>query len=650
MARRSAEQARFEAQLQERGRALVEKVLAAIAAGEDLPWRAPWMTGFGLQVSGRSGQRYAGGNLIATFLTALLAGNRGRRWYTRLHVERRKWTLRPDAPSVRIWGPIQDHVDFGSTPHGFQLHEIFNEEGIDGVPPRPSDPDVWQPEIAVARVLSMLQEAGAEIRPSTYAAYHPLGDVVWLPPAASFSSTASWAGTAMHELIHWTGSPHRLGRYRLGRWSDEDRAQEELVAELGAALATLRLRLPAHRAEDDQHVAYLASWAQCLRKRPDRLLAAMLEAIRAVELLATLAPRAFDDPDASFAPLTAAEVPSQVPGGVRWSGDLRAYLPPADAIAERRLERPAAVLPTGARWIEAVLAAGDGPAPALAVVGSPGAGAETVADELGRLAALAIPPLRPGSERHLVPLGRSPLPAAALIDPQGPPGTLPALPAATADAVAWLADAARRTCAVVLAGRARVQPPPAGWLHVLDLDLEPLPAAVAAAQLAKSERRPWIAAAHRHPEVVARLTRWRDRLGSRWLDGRRRRSGQWAPELADTAPFAPVVLVVAQAVLDGELRRGRPPRALGALVSRALADRGAVSPDDLVPLDELFDRTTADLPLEARVAALESLIGGDPEISQGSFSWALLLLPSLSEDPGAWAAEITALRAPRRRR
>lgn len=47
--------------------------------------------------------------------------------------------------------------------------------------------------------------------------YRPSDDIIQLPPSASFSKPEDYYATALHELCHWTGHPHRLNRVLTGR-------------------------------------------------------------------------------------------------------------------------------------------------------------------------------------------------------------------------------------------------------------------------------------------------------------------------------------------------------------------------------------------------------------------------------------------------
>jgi antirestriction protein ArdC len=83
--------------------------------------------------------------------------------------------------------------------------------------------------------------------------------------------------------MHWSGHPSRLARDLSGRFGDDAYAAEELVAELGAAIACTHLGVtPTPRAD---HAAYLAGWLAVLKAGPTALFTVAAKAQAAVDHL-----------------------------------------------------------------------------------------------------------------------------------------------------------------------------------------------------------------------------------------------------------------------------------------------------------------------------------------------------------------------------
>ena len=83
-----------------------------------------------------------------------------------------------------------------------------------------------------------------------------------MPPANAFIGPAEYAATALHEAVHATGHETRLNR-QFGRPGTALYAQEELCAELGSAMLSRVLGIPA---DIPNHAAYIAGYMQLLTK------------------------------------------------------------------------------------------------------------------------------------------------------------------------------------------------------------------------------------------------------------------------------------------------------------------------------------------------------------------------------------------------
>src|ERR1700747_712324 len=85
-----------------------------------------------------------------------------------------------------------------------------------------------------------------------------------MPPFESFRDAESYYSTLAHELTHWTKHPSRLARdFGRKQWGDEGYAQEELVAELGAAFLCAHLELASDAREEN--ASYIATWLEALK-------------------------------------------------------------------------------------------------------------------------------------------------------------------------------------------------------------------------------------------------------------------------------------------------------------------------------------------------------------------------------------------------
>jgi antirestriction protein ArdC len=110
-----------------------------------------------------------------------------------------------------------------------------------------------------------LHATGAKIAHGGTRAYYRLStDAVQMPPFESFRDADKYYSTLCHELTRWTSAKNHLDRDFGGhRFGSNAYAQEELVAELGAAFLCADLELALEPRED--HASYIANWLEVLQ-------------------------------------------------------------------------------------------------------------------------------------------------------------------------------------------------------------------------------------------------------------------------------------------------------------------------------------------------------------------------------------------------
>jgi len=118
--------------------------------------------------------------------------------------------------------------------------------------------------------LKMVKGLGVEVVHDKYVDtphYLPVSDKIVMPPRENYESDARYYSTLMHEAGHATGHPSRLNRDSLKDYSvsDENRAYEELVAELTGVFMGLELGIKTVSSADlGGHASYLKSWGRLL--------------------------------------------------------------------------------------------------------------------------------------------------------------------------------------------------------------------------------------------------------------------------------------------------------------------------------------------------------------------------------------------------
>jgi antirestriction protein ArdC len=115
-------------------------------------------------------------------------------------------------------------------------------------------------------------------------AFYNIGaDSIHLPAFDAFLSTDDYLATLAHELCHWTGAKHRLDRPQLNRFGSPAYAEEELVAEIGAAFVCSRLGIAGNHI--NSHAGYVDSWLQALKADKKAIFRAAAAAQRAADMV-----------------------------------------------------------------------------------------------------------------------------------------------------------------------------------------------------------------------------------------------------------------------------------------------------------------------------------------------------------------------------
>jgi len=136
--------------------------------------------------------------------------------------------------------------------------------------------DGFDPHTEIEQMLSNLNLKGGVNIGGDRACYVPSQDAICLPQDSAFTDENERESTKAHEGIHATGAKHRLDRKK------ESYAEEELVAELGAAMVCASLGVPLDKL---QHTSYIQSWLKRLQNDKKFIFKAAAEANKAVQYL-----------------------------------------------------------------------------------------------------------------------------------------------------------------------------------------------------------------------------------------------------------------------------------------------------------------------------------------------------------------------------
>ena len=106
--------------------------------------------------------------------------------------------------------------------------------------------------------------------------YNVKDDQVVLPESNKFFDKYSYYATQLHELCHSTRHEFRLNRFEIK--DKQDYAREELIAEISSSFLMQKLDINPKSEDYNNHKAYIQSWIQILKDKPNELFKAINEA------------------------------------------------------------------------------------------------------------------------------------------------------------------------------------------------------------------------------------------------------------------------------------------------------------------------------------------------------------------------------------
>jgi antirestriction protein ArdC len=279
---------------------VAEAIIAAIEKGAgrfEMPWHAKEGP-LRRPANAATGAAYRGVNIVSLWVEAKVKGFSSNLWATY-----KQWgDLGAQVQKGQKGAPVvytslkerepEDGEDTDKHKLGRKFiskwYTVFNAVQVDN----------WErehpahgPEVsAFPSAEAFIAMVGARVKyGGTRACYRLADDTIACPSLEQFtgSSTSTpqeaFYATLLHEHVHWTGHEQRLNREFGKRFGDDVYAQEELVAELGAAFLCADLDVTNEPRAD--HAAYVASWLKTLKSHPLILFTSASKAERAVTYL-----------------------------------------------------------------------------------------------------------------------------------------------------------------------------------------------------------------------------------------------------------------------------------------------------------------------------------------------------------------------------
>lgn len=272
------------------------------------PWTRPWRTNSSDQMNGSvpfnpvTGSCYSGANPWMLSITSSINGWTDPRFCTFKQMASKGWRIKdgqarskggPGPSLVYFWGTFtkEEEIDGQKVKKQVRFlktYSVWNFEQLEG-------PDAWvTPEPTEAEPTEAKHTMAWDVceawpvhtsHGGGRAFYSPSADRIQLPKVEDFNSEEDYLSTRFHEMAHSTGHKTRLARDFSGRFGDQAYAFEELIAECTAANLMSACDVVASGTLRDDHVAYLESWIQCIRKDKYTIFSAFKQAKLAADAI-----------------------------------------------------------------------------------------------------------------------------------------------------------------------------------------------------------------------------------------------------------------------------------------------------------------------------------------------------------------------------
>lgn len=288
---------------------LIQKYINALEQ-EQLPWELGLRRD--LPRNAISGQEYNGMNSLLLSFVANEREYTGNRWCTftqiadkdnKYHPDQ-KWHLIKGSKSVPIeyWYVYNVEEKRKYTFNDYnkivtsdpkkesefrlcsRVYLVFNEDCIEGIPKEiPNEKTEFNRLEVIDKIIKNMGVNYKEEGCKAY--YNNPTDSVVVPPKELFKCEYEYCATQLHELCHATGHASRLNRNLENAFGSENYAKEELKAEIGSSFLMQELDLTYDDTHIQNHLAYVQSWIDVLKKDPNELFRAIKDANKIVEYI-----------------------------------------------------------------------------------------------------------------------------------------------------------------------------------------------------------------------------------------------------------------------------------------------------------------------------------------------------------------------------
>ncbi|WP_180737976.1 zincin-like metallopeptidase domain-containing protein [Mycoplasmopsis agassizii] len=253
---------------------ITETLIKAMEAGIN-----PWVANFN-NYNGLTGNRYNGNNILRLQAARLQQGFKDPRWMTfnqavskGLHIKKGSKSTNLETlvevvdkySSIKIVNLTDEQNAEFNKKKVMVNFKVFNAEQIDGL----AKIEIPQMTVEQNNTLIKLVEEKMDLKivmwtHSDLPNYQPLKDTIFINPMEAFKEN-EFALTLLHEVAHATQHSKRLNDDTRKYNTIEERAKEELIAELSATMIAFDLGLNLGDFGIKNSASYLDSWLKALK-------------------------------------------------------------------------------------------------------------------------------------------------------------------------------------------------------------------------------------------------------------------------------------------------------------------------------------------------------------------------------------------------
>lgn len=270
---------------------ITARILESLSSGV-APWRKPWRSEAPKNLV--SGKEYRGVNVFLLQASAFESSY----WLTFKQAKDLGGIIKRGERGcpVVFWKVTEKEESNGKISKGFLLRyfTVFNVEQTAGIEaPEDTTYNLLDPIEECERIVAGYPSPPRIEHGGGAAFYSPAQDRIQIPGRKIFTSLPEYYSTLFHELVHSTGTAHRLARKGVAdpnRFASHEYSFEELIAECGAAFLCAEGGISPSTI--DNSAAYLGSWSKKLKSEPRWIIEAAGHASKAADLILSKAPNA----------------------------------------------------------------------------------------------------------------------------------------------------------------------------------------------------------------------------------------------------------------------------------------------------------------------------------------------------------------------